>query len=90
MSEDTKELGKRADEIFERKIRPQVDVEEDAHKYVAIDTESEDFEIDADQRAASNRLLERHPEARGRIWFRRVGSRIAHHFGGRVREEDAE
>ena len=90
MSEDTEELGKRADEIFERKIKPQVDVEEEAHKYVAIDTKSEDFEIDADQRAASDRLLERHPEARGRIWFRRVGSRIAHHFGGRLREEDAE
>jgi hypothetical protein len=90
MTEDDQELGKRADEIFERKIRPQVNVEEDAHKYVAIDTESEDFEIDADQRAASDRLLDRHPEARGRIWFRRVGSRIAHHFGGRLREDDTE
>ena len=90
MTDEQSERGKRADEIFERKIRPQVDVEEDAHKYVAIDTESGDFEIDADQRAASDRLLERHPEARGRIWFRRVGSRIAHHFGGRLREGDAE
>ena len=90
MTDEQSERGKRADEIFERKIRPQVDAEEDAHKYVAIDTESEDFEIDADQWAASDRLLERHPEARGRIWFRRVGSRIAHHFGGRLREEDAE
>jgi len=84
MTEDDQELGKRADEIFGRKIRPQVDVEEDAHKYVAIDTESEDVEINADQRAASDRLLERYPEARGRIWFRRVGSPIAHSIRGRL------
>ena len=89
MSEERSELGERADEIFERKIRPQVDVEEEAHKYVAIDVESEDFEVDANQLAAADRLIERHPEAEGRIWFRRVGSRFAHHFGGWPREEDA-
>jgi uncharacterized protein (DUF433 family) len=88
MSDDTQERRRRADEIFERKIRPQVDVEEEARKYVAIDTKSEDFEVHADQRTASDRLLERHPEAQGRIWFRRVGSRIAHSFGGRPLNED--
>lgn len=90
MPDDTAELAERANDIFDRVIRPQVDVEEDAHKYVAIDTETEDFEIDADQRAASDRLLERHPEARGRIFFRRVGSPYAHHFGGGLREERSE
>lgn len=68
-------------------IRPQVDDEEDSHEYVAIDLESEDFEGDANQSAAANRLIERHPEAQGRIWFRRVGSRCAHHFGGGLREK---
>jgi hypothetical protein len=34
--------------------------------------------------------VERRPGAQGRIWFRRVGSRITHHFGGRLREEDGE
>jgi hypothetical protein len=34
--------------------------------------------------------VERHPEAQGRIWFRRVGSRVTHHFGGRLREESEE
>jgi Uncharacterized conserved protein len=82
MPEGESELAKRGNEVFERVVRPQVDVEEEAHKYVAIDVESEDFEVDANQRAASDRLLERHPEARGRIWFRRVGSRIAHSYGG--------
>ena len=90
MSGETAELAERANEIFDRVIRPQVDVEDEAQKYVAIDTESEDFEIDADQRVASDRLLERHPEARGRIFFRRVGSPYAHHFGGGLREERSE
>ena len=53
-SGETAELAERANEIFDRVIRPQVDVEDEAQKYVAIDTESEDFEIDADQRAASD------------------------------------
>ena len=88
MTEGQSKRAERADEIFERKIRPQIDAEEDSHKYVAIDLESEDFEVDVNQSAAAHRLIERHPEAQGRIWFRRVGSRFAHHFGGRVRGED--
>lgn len=90
MNKEQLERAERADEIFERKIRPQVDVDEESYKYVAIDLESEAFEVDANQSAAANRLLERHPEAQGRIWFRRVGSRFAHHFGGRVREGNTE
>lgn len=90
MPSDTQDIADRGNEIFERVVRPQVDVEEEAHKYVAIDVETEDFEVNANQRAASDRLLERHPEARGRIWFRRVGSRFAHRIGGRLRREDDE
>lgn len=90
MNKEQSERAEQADEIFERKIRPQVDVDEESHKYVAIDLESEAFEVDANQSAAANRLLERHPEAQGRIWFRRVGSRFAHHFGGRLREGSTE
>lgn len=84
MSKD--ELAERGDEIFDRVVRSQVDVEEERHKFVAIDVESEDFEVDRDQRAAVDRLVERHPEAQGRIWLRRVGSRFAYHFGGRLQE----
>jgi len=84
----TDDQSERADVFFDRVIRPQVDVDEEGHKYVAIDLETEDFEVHADQSTAANRLIERHPEAQGRLWFRRVGSRFAHHFGGRPREED--
>lgn len=85
MSEEPSELAERGEEVFERVVRPQVE-DEDDHKYVAIDVKSEDFEVDRNGRAAYDRLLERHPEAQGRIWLRRVGSRYAYHFGGRLRE----
>ena len=64
-------------------VRPEVDIDEEARKFVVIDVETEDFEIDGDARAAFDRLLERKPDARGRTWLRRVGSRSAYHFGGR-------
>lgn len=85
MSEETSELAERGEEIFKRVVRPQLEYRSDIddRDYVAIDVDSEDFEIDVDQRAALDQLLERHPEARGRIWFRRVGGRVTHHFGGR-------
>ncbi|MFB6099120.1 MAG: hypothetical protein ABEK84_08440 [Salinibacter sp.] len=87
MPEEKSELAERGNDIFDRVVRPQVDVKEDAQKYVAIDTESEDYEVDRDALAAVDRLEERHPEARGRIWLRRVGSRYAYHFGGRLQDE---
>ena len=86
MSSKTKEeLAAHGQEVFERVVRPQVE-DEDDHKYVAIDVESEDFEVDRSGRAAYDRLLERHPDAQGRIWLRRVGTRYAYHFGGRLQD----
>ena len=87
---DSSNTARRGNEIFERKVRPHVDVEKDARKYVAIDVETEDFEVDRNQRAAADRLMKRRPEAQGRMWLRRVGSRFAHHFGGRLQEEKEE
>ena len=88
---DRDELGERADEIFERKVRPQVDVEQEARKFVVIDVASEDFEVDANQRSAVDRLIERRPEAQGQtLWSRRVGSPFAHSFGGRRAWEEWE
>jgi hypothetical protein len=82
MPEAQSERAKRGNEIFERVVRPEVDIQEDARKFVVIDVESEDYEIDGNARAAFDRLIERHPEARGRTWLRRVGSRYAYHFSG--------
>ena len=49
-------------------------------KIVAIDLETGDFEIDAREIAACNRLESRHPDTQ--IWIVRVGSRHVRRFGG--------
>lgn len=76
------EFAQRGDEIYESQVRPQV--EADNHgKIVAIDIETGDFEVDASEIAACNRLEERHPDAQ--IWIVRIGSRYVRRFGGRTK-----
>ena len=76
------EFARRGDEIYESEVRSQV--EEDSHgKIVAIDIETGDFEVDASEIAACDRLEARHPDAQ--IWIVRVGSRHVRRFGGRTR-----
>jgi hypothetical protein len=74
------EFARRGEEIYEREIRPLV-VPDDEGKFVLIDIETGAFEIDADELAASDRLLGRHPDAQ--VWLTRVGARYARRFGGR-------
>lgn len=76
------EVARRGDEIFEACIAPSI-TNEEPQWYVVIDVTTGDYEIDASGLTASNRLLARHPDAR--VWFRRVGSRYASHFGERLR-----
>ncbi len=52
-------------------------------KIVAIDLETGDFEVDASEIAACDRLEARHPAAQ--IWMDRSGSRHVRRFGGRTR-----
>ena len=74
------EFARRGEEIFERDIRPHV-AQCDPHHFVLIDIETGDWETDEDERAASDRLLARRPDAQ--VWMRRVGSPYAHRFGWR-------
>jgi hypothetical protein len=90
MPEESSERAERGNDIFERMVRPEVDAEDDAQKFVVIDVETEDDEIGTNARAAFDRLIERRPDARGRSWLRRVGSRQAYHFGGRLQETSSE
>ncbi len=76
------EVARRGDEIFEARIAPSI-TNEEPQWYVLIDVDTGDYEIDASAIAASDRLLARHPDAQ--VWFRRVGSRYASHFGMRLR-----
>jgi len=80
-----KDLGREeialiGDEIYENSIIPVVSAENAGH-YVVIDVETGDYEIDADELTASDRLLERNPEAK--VWLRQIGSRYARRFGKR-------
>ncbi|MCS4034724.1 hypothetical protein GGQ02_003134 [Salinibacter ruber] len=75
------EFARRGNAIFEERVRPNVDVDAEAHKFVAIDVETGAYAVHEDERTATRQLLEHHPEAKGRIWFRRVGSESAHHLG---------
>lgn len=72
------EFASRGDEIYELDICPQVKVEDEG-KFVLIDIETGDYEMDVDELAASDRLLARHPDAQ--VWLVRVGSRYARRFG---------
>ena len=72
------EFARRGDAIYENELRPVLENGNEG-KFVAIDIETGAYEIDADELAASDRLLARVPSAQ--IWLRRIGSRYAHRFG---------
>jgi hypothetical protein len=76
------EFAQRGDLIYQNQIRPQVEFGNQG-KIVAIDIETGNFEIDAREIAACNRLESRHPDAQ--IWIVRVGSRHVRRFGGRTK-----
>jgi len=76
------EFAHRGDEIYESQVRPKVEAGNHG-KIVAIDLETEDFEIDASAIAACVLLEARHPDAQ--IWVVRIGSRYVRRFGGRTK-----
>jgi hypothetical protein len=78
------EFARRGDAIYDNEVRPQLKPDDEG-KFVAIDIETQTFEIDEDEMAAGDRLLARIPQAQ--IWMVRVGSRYVHRFGGRERRE---
>jgi hypothetical protein len=72
------EFSRRGNEIYESQVRTQV--EQGNHgKIVAIDIETGTFELAKDTITASDRLLERYPDAQ--IWCVRIGHRGVHRFG---------
>lgn len=78
------ELGRLGDAAYDREVAPRI-TPEDMGRFVAIDVETGEYEIDAEAIVAINRLLERNPGAQS--WLRRVGTRYAHTFGPRIQFE---
>lgn len=74
------EFARRGDAIYEEEVRPQLKAGDDG-KFAAIDIESGEFAIDADELKACHKLRRRIPDAQ--IWMVRVGYRFVHRFGGR-------
>lgn len=74
----SEEFARRGEEIYEREILPSVRTE-DKGKFVVIDIETGDFEIDTDELTASDRLFARNPDAQ--LWLRRVGFSYTRRFG---------
>jgi hypothetical protein len=73
------EEERRAEEVYERVIRPKVRPEDDG-KYVAVAFEHDDFEIDRDDYTAMRKVLDRHPGAR--LFLMRTGPSPAYYFAG--------
>jgi len=78
------EFARRGDTVYENDIRPNLKAEDEG-KFVSVDIDTGEYEIDADELKACDRLRARLPEAR--IWLVRVGSRYVHRFGGRERRD---
>jgi hypothetical protein len=75
------ELAQRGQALYDSSIRQQVEAGNEGNegKIIAIDIETGDFEISEDTLIASDRLLERNPDAQ--TWFIRIGHRGVHRFG---------
>lgn len=78
------EFARRGDAIYETEVRPQLKAGDEA-KFAAIDIETGEFSVDADELKACHKLRKRMPDAQ--IWMVRVGSPYVHRIGGRERRE---
>jgi hypothetical protein len=72
------ELAALGGDIFDKRIRPALRPEDDG-KFVAVDVESGDYEIDEDDYAAVARLRSRKPAAD--IWLMRAGFPTTYRMG---------
>jgi hypothetical protein len=72
------EFSRRSTEIYDRDIRPELRPDDDG-KFVAIDVDSGEFEIDANDFEATERLLSRRPKAQ--MWLTRAGRPAAYRIG---------
>jgi len=86
MTEAGLEIGRRGQALYDGTIRAQVEAE-NRGKFLILDVNSGDYEIDAEDLVASERLLARRPEA---ILFGvRIGHRAAYRLGGKKRASPA-
>lgn len=73
------EFARRGDALVESKVRPKL-TPADQDKFVAIDIDTGEFELDRDERKAAERLRKRVPDPQ--IWLVHVTLGYLHRFGG--------
>ena len=78
------EVARIADEIYARDIRPKV-MPKEKGKFLVLDIESGQYEIDEDDAAATERLRNRVPN--GEYFGLRIGYTTAYTFAGSMEEE---
>jgi hypothetical protein len=69
------ELARLGSEVLERRVRPLLRPEDDG-RFVALDVQTGDHELDEDDYAAVSRLRARNPAAQ--VWLSRVGQPAAY------------
>ena len=79
------EIGRIGTEIYRRQIRPQV-MPQYKGKFLILDIETGDYEIDADDTSAEERLRGRRPN--GVLFGLRIGYTSAYTLAGRTIEEE--
>jgi hypothetical protein len=78
------EVAQRADQLYESRIRQEVETEENIGKMVIINIETGDYKVDENGLRAADYLSEKHPNAR--LFGIKIGYNVAASFGGGVME----
>jgi hypothetical protein len=73
------EVADRGEALYEQRIRPHVEATHQG-QFVVVDIETGDYEIDADDLAATKRALAKRPDAV--LYGVRIGSPTAYRLGG--------
>ncbi len=76
----TEEIARRGREVYEHEVRREVE-REHRGRFLVLDVESGDYEIADDDLDASERLLERRPDAL--LYGLRIGEGAAYRIGAR-------
>jgi hypothetical protein len=80
MTQAGQEIGQRGQALYDQTIRAQVEAE-NRGKFLILDVNTGDYEIDAEDLNASERLLARRPDAV--LFGVRIGYRAAYRLGGK-------
>ena len=77
------EIVRRGQALYEQRLRAQV-AAGNMGKFLVLDIETEEYEIDTDERAALQRAKAKRPDAP--LYLLRIGSSTAYRLGGTVQE----